>query len=196
MNRKMSLVVVIALLALLVLTLSASGVIAREAAPPDEVIAQPQAAQCTADPQVARLRILGRVLDEQGIAREGLRVQAVGLDGRRWGETRTQADGQYSLPSLPAGRYALRVLDERGRPLPQADSAEVVAVETTQWVKRDLFLASSKGSIRPMGIQQTGQITGVVTASGTGLPLADVSVTAYDAATGSYKGSGYTDSIG
>jgi len=38
MNRKLSLVVVIALLALLVLTLSASGVIAREVAQPDEVM--------------------------------------------------------------------------------------------------------------------------------------------------------------
>jgi protocatechuate 3,4-dioxygenase beta subunit len=136
------------------------------------------------------------VFDEQGAAREGLRVQAAGLDGRRWGETRTQAGGRYSLPSLPAGRYTLRVLDERGQLLQQADSAEVVAAETRQWVKRDLFLVSSKDSIRPMGIQQTGQITGVVTASGTGLPLADVVVTAYDAATGSSKGSGYTDSNG
>jgi len=196
MNRKLSLVVVIALLALLVLTLSASGVIAREVAQPDEVIAQPQASQCMADSQVARLRVLGQVFDEQGTAREGLRIQAAGLDGRSRGETRTQAGGRYSLPSLPAGRYTLRVLDERGQLLQQADSAEVMAAETKQWVKRDLFLASSKDSISPMGIQQTGQITGVVTASGTGLPLADVSVTAYDAATGSYKGSGYTDSNG
>src|SRR5512136_1046711 len=110
MNRKLSFVIVIALLALLALTVSASGVIAREAAPPDEVIAQPQAAQCTADPQVARVRVLGRVFDEQVVAREGLRVQAVGPDGERWGETRTQAGGQYSFPSLPVGRYTLRVL--------------------------------------------------------------------------------------
>jgi hypothetical protein len=196
MNRKLSLVVVIALLALLVLTLSASGVIAREVEQPDEVIAQPQVSPCMTDSQVARLRVLGQVFDEQGTAREGLRIQAVGPDGRSRGETRTQAAGRYSLPSLPAGRYTLRVLDERGQPLQQADSAEVVAAETTQWVKRDLFLASSKESISPMGIQQTGQITGVVTASGTGLPLADVSVTAYDAATGSYKGYDYTGSNG
>lgn len=196
MNRKLSLVVVIALLALLVLMLSASGVIAREAAQLDEVIAQPQAPQCMADSQAAKLRILGQVFDEQGTAREGLRVQAVGPDGMRRGETRTQAGGRYSFPSLPAGRYTLRVLDERGRPLPQADSAEVVAAETRQWVKRDLFLTSSKANISPLGIQATGQITGVVTASDTGLPLADVSVAASDAGTGSSIGYGYTNSAG
>ncbi len=196
MNRKLSLVVVIALLALLVLMLSASGVIAREAAQPDEVIAQPQALQCMADSQVARLRVFGQVFDERGMAREGLRVQAVRPDGISRGETRTQAGGRYSLPSLPAGRYTLRVLDERGRPLTLADGTEVMAAETQQWVKRDLVLAPSKSSISPLGIQQTGQITGVVTASGTGLPLADVSVTAYDAGTGSSTGYGYTDSNG
>ncbi len=196
MNRKLSLVIVIALLALLALTVSASGVIAREAAPPDKVIAQPPVAQCTADPQVARVRVLGRVFDEQGIAREGLHVQAIGQDGTKWGETRTQAGGRYSLPSLPAGQYTLRVLDERRRPMPQADDAEVVAAETQQWVKRDLFLASSKASLGPMGVQQTGQITGVVTASDTVLPLSNVDVWAYDAATGSFKGVASTDSNG
>jgi len=74
-----------------------------------------------------------------------------------------------------------------------ADDAEVVAAETEQWVKRDLFLASSKASLGPMGIQQTGQITGVVTASDTVLPLSNVDVWAYDAATGSYKGIASTD---
>ncbi len=72
----------------------------------------------------------------------------------------------------------------------------VVARETEPWVKRDLVLASSKSNVNPSGVQQTGQVTGVVTASGTGLPLADVSVIARDAATGSYQGSGYTDSAG
>jgi hypothetical protein len=196
MNRKLSLVVVIALLALLLLMLSAGGVIAREAAQPDEVIAQRPASQCMADSQAARLRVLGQVFDEQGTAREGLRIQAVGLDGKSWGEARTQAGGRYSLPSLPAGQYTLRVLDEYGQPLQLAGSAEVVATEPQQWVKRDLFLAPSKDNLSPLGSQATGQITGVVTALGTGLPLADVSVTAYDAGTGSYKGSGYTDSAG
>lgn len=196
MNRKLSLVVVIALLALLVLTLSASGVIARAAAQPAEVIAQPQVSPCTVDFQVARLRVFGQVFDAQGTARAGLRIQAVGPDGRSRIETRTRASGHYNFPSLPAGRYTLRVLDERGQPLLQADGAEVMAVEARQGVRRDLFLASSKDSTSPLSIQSTGQITGVVTASNTGLPLADVSVTAYDAATGSYKASDYTDSQG
>ena len=185
MNRKLSLVILIALLALLAFSQSASG-----------VLAQPQALPCLADSQVARLRVFGQVFDEQGTARQGLRIQAAGLDGRSWGETRTLADGRYSLPSLPAGRYTLRVLDEHGQLLQPTDSAEVVAAESKQWLKRDLFVASSKNSLSPMGIQQTGQITGVVTASGTGLPLADVDVTAYDAATGSYQGFGGTDSNG
>jgi len=195
MNRKLYLVIVIALLSLLALIVSASGVIAREAAPPSEVIVQPQAAQCTADSQVARLRVLGRVFDEQGIAREGLRVQAVGPDGERWGETRTQAGGRYSFPSLPAWRYTLRVLDERGRPL-QVDGAELVAVETARVVEHNLLLVPLQDNVGPATIQQTGQITGVVTTSDTGLTLANVSVTAYDAATGSFKGFAWTDSNG
>ena len=115
MNRKLSLVVVIVLLAFLALTLSASGVIAREVASPDGAMARPQASQCAADSQVARLRVLGQVFDEQGMAREGLRVQAVGPDDVRRGETRTQADGRYKL--------IIRSISEKQRPRRKAQRA-------------------------------------------------------------------------
>jgi hypothetical protein len=196
MNRKLSLIVVIALAAFLALLLSASGVVAREGASQATVNAQPLASQCTADSQAARLRVFGQVFDEQGTARAGLRVQAGGPDGLSLGEALTQTDGRYSFPSLPAGHYTLRVLDQRGRPLPQVGDAEVASSGTEPWVKRDLMLATSRSGVSPSGVQQTGQITGVVTASGTGLPLADVYVTAYDAATGSYEGFDSTDGTG
>ncbi len=81
MNRKLSLIVVIALAAFLALLLSASGVVAREGASQARVNAQPLASQCAADSQTARVRVFGQVFDEQGAARAGLRIQASGPDG-------------------------------------------------------------------------------------------------------------------
>lgn len=196
MNRKQSFIVFVAVLAV-ALVLSASVAVAREPAPPDEAAAPAQVSQCQASLPDARVRLLGRVFDAnaQGAAREGWRVQAVGPNGAVWGETPVQANGQYVFRALPAGQYTLRVLDERGRPQP-TDQAEVVLTEAQSQAEYDLLLAVLQGTFGPAGVQATGQITGVVTAAGTGLPIANVDVTVYDAATQSYQGSDTTDSSG
>lgn len=197
MNRKLSFVIVIAFLALLGFVVSVNGAIAGEISPPMDKVAAPlHPLPCTANPPVTGFHILGQVFDEQNhTAREGLSVQAVGPDGRLWGETRIRASGQYALPSLPDGQYTLRVLDERGRPLPLTTEVTVMTTENRPWARRDLFLASAQADPGPLEIEQTGQITGIVTALDTGLPI-DVGVTVYDATTGSYEGYGWTDSNG
>jgi hypothetical protein len=201
MNRKLNFIVVIAVAALVALLLSASGVIAQAGAPQ---VGAPQAAadpaplapQCADNAQTARLRVVGQVFDEQGAARAGLRVQAIRPDGQSRAEALTQADEHFSFPALPAGSYTLRVLDQRGRPLPLIGDAELNAPENKPWMTRDLVLASAKPSANPQSVQATGIITGVVTASDTGLPLSSVSITAYDSATGDSVDYSYTDPDG
>jgi hypothetical protein len=158
-----------------------------------------QTGACPANPLTLHgASVFGRVLDEQGAARQGLRVRVMGPGGAVLRETRTDAEGQYRFAPLPAGHYVLRALDEHRRPLLTGDSFEVAPTDTEQWLEHDLVLSLSTQEAHsdPTVIQATGRITGVVTAADTGLPLSDVAVDVYDAATWTSKGFDWTDSQG
>ncbi|MFN8535537.1 MAG: carboxypeptidase regulatory-like domain-containing protein [Dehalococcoidia bacterium] len=121
-------------------------------------------------------------------------------------------NGSYQLTNLPAGRNHLRVFDRTGRPLALVDDVlDLSGLQGT--IQRDLLLAESPASGEPSpppaaeptppptgrapmaGILATGQITGIVTAADSGLPVSGVTVWAYDA-TGSIANTASTNASG
>ena len=113
--------------------------------------------------------------------RAGLRVQVLRPDGRVVDETRTVSDGWFDFPSLPAGHYKLRVLNEDGQPLALAANAQVEVWPEHAYapVEYNLPLAPESPA-QPASILANGYITGIVTAADTGLPESDVSVRIYN----------------
>jgi len=111
-----------AILALLLLLTPVSGASAHPAGSGPGARDYPPSV--TADSQDAPQLILrGQVLN----GRSGLRVQvALPGGGPVVEETYVGPDGGYSFPSLPAGHYELRVVDEAGAPL---------ALEPNTWVE-------------------------------------------------------------
>ena len=142
-------------------------------------------------------RVCGQVLDVQGLVGANLQVQLLLPDGSIVRATRTDGQGSYGFFDLPAGHYQLRVVDENGKPLAlQAQvSLDIEPEQGQKPVEQTLLLAAlapdhgadasdlppAPARIElPAKIQADGVITGVVTAAGTGLPLAYVDVTVFD----------------
>ena len=149
--------------------------------------------------------IRGRVVDAYGAPQVGLRVEAVLPGDVPVASTRSEAGGRFTFADLQSGSYRLRVMDADGRTLLLAASSECTVTESeaqhpffhelvvlpTQVQTDDNPERSSvtpPAKIAPpkapadsvVSIQATGQITGVVTAQDTGLPVSSVSVSAYD----------------
>ncbi len=141
----------------------------------------------------------------------GLRVEASGPAGAVRSAL-SGVNGSYQLTNLPAGRNHLRVFDRTGRPLALVDDVlDLSGLQGT--IQRDLLLAESPASGEPSpppaaeptppptgrapmaGILATGQITGIVTAADSGLPVSGVTVWAYDA-TGSIANTASTNASG
>ncbi|MCC6314914.1 MAG: carboxypeptidase regulatory-like domain-containing protein, partial [Thermomicrobiales bacterium] len=141
----------------------------------------------------------------------GLRVEATGPAGAVRSAISGEG-GSFQLTNLAAGRNRLRVFDRTGRPLALVDNVlDLTGRNGT--IQRDLLLAESPVSGEPSppptaeptpppagrapmaGILATGQITGIVTAADSGLPLISVNVWAYDA-TGNVVGSASTNAAG
>jgi hypothetical protein len=65
--------------------------------------------------------LTGVVLDATGAVLSGARVEALGSETGLRREARTDANGRYVIPSLPAGTYELRVQMEKFRPVVRKD---------------------------------------------------------------------------
>ena len=63
MNRKLSLIVAVALVVFVVLWLSVNGVIAREDIPQIVAGTQPRTSQCAVNAETARFRMVGQIFD-------------------------------------------------------------------------------------------------------------------------------------
>ncbi|MGC8916444.1 MAG: carboxypeptidase regulatory-like domain-containing protein [Thermoanaerobaculum sp.] len=63
------------------------------------------------------LGFAGRVLDREGKAVSGVRVEVVDGGGRELAATTTDPFGLYRFDQLPAGTYTVRVVDPSGKPL-------------------------------------------------------------------------------
>jgi hypothetical protein len=163
----------------------------------------------TADPSPAMLIIRGRVVDALSQPQAGLLVQALLPSGRLVVQATTSADGRFVLANLPQPAWdqplRLQALDSAQHILalsptsqdkvsPAEEKApafhELVLAPTAQTARRPAPVSPS-----PAGIQATGQITGIVTAADTGLPLQFVYATAYTP-DGGYIDSTLTDSTG
>ncbi len=138
--------------------------------------------------------ISGTVTAEAGGARlEGINVSAYeATSGDYVNNDYTDTSGAYLVGGLAAGSYKLRFYDNDGQYLteyyddkPDLDSANPIAVTagvTTTDVNAQLA--------------QAGLVSGTVTGEDTGLPLTNVRARAYEAATGDYVTSDYTDDSG
>ena len=143
----------------------------------------------------------------------GLRVQVLASDGGVVDETRTGPSGGYRFTPLLSGHYTLRVLGERGQLLALTQNAQVETWLEQAQARREHILPlaapipvgeirSPEHSLAPMSlaqpvvVQATGQITGVVTAADTGVPLPGVEICAYPEPYQSCYGLYYTDATG
>jgi hypothetical protein len=154
----------------------------------------------------------GQVTDARGVSLEGLRVQALSL-ASVVGQAITGDAWRFTFDRLPVASYRLQVLrgDEAGgAPYQLLDPAAALVFSRPGLSQRMvvLALAPQEGMeiVQPgftppaprvdtAGIQATGQITGVLTASDTGLPLQFAYINAYDAE-GYYVSWAYTDMEG
>lgn len=147
-----------------------------------------------APPEAEVYRIGGRVLAPEGPA-AGVVVRLLAADGAIAAEAVTDDAGAYKFPAVVAAAYTLTVWTAADEPLAlEADGAALIAADTDgPHLIRDLRLAgflpgtapvapeaSGPGEPAGVGLQASGQITGLVTAADTGLPLASVSVRLYN----------------
>ncbi len=161
------------------------------------------------NPSPAMLIIRGQVVDALSQPQGGLLVQALLPSGHLVAQAYSSADGRFVLANLPQPALGqplrLQALgsDQQILALSPASQEkvspaegmapafhELVLAPTTQMTRRPVQVSPS-----PAGIQATGQITGVVTAADTGLPLQSAYATAYTP-DGGYITSTLTDSAG
>ncbi len=147
----------------------------------------------TLDPSPAALIIRGRVVDAFSQTQGGLLVQALLPTGRLVAQVSTSPDGRFVLANLPHAALGqplrLQALDSAQQilALSPASQDKVSPAEATAPVFHELVLAPTAQMSRrpapespsPAGIQATGQITGVVTAADTSLPLMSTYVVVY-----------------
>lgn len=143
--------------------------------------------------------IHGRVTDSQGNANQLWRVQAIRPDDRVADEVPVDAMGVFQIRPLPAAPYQLQVVGEHGRALslsPNSDNQvwpEMAMLTTAH--PRAYHLVVQAVDEAPLSIQGGGQITGVVTAADTALPLSSIYVQAYTV-DGNFSTSNFTNSQG
>ncbi len=161
------------------------------------------------NPSPAMLIIRGRVVDALSQPQAGLLVQALLPSGHVVAQAYSSADGRFALSNLsqPALGQPLRLQalgsDQRILALSPASQEKVSPAEEKAPVFHELVLAPTAQMSRrpapvspsPASIQATGQITGVVTAADTSLPLQSAYATAFTT-NGGYIDSTFTDSTG
>ena len=137
--------------------------------------------------------ITGTVTAEgSGAPLENVNVNAYeAATGDYVGSDTTNVSGTYHIGGLISDSYKLRFYDNSGAYLseyyddkPDLDSADPFSVTAG-------VTTTINAELTPAGI-----ITGTVTAEGSGAPLENVNVTAYEAATGDYVGSDTTNVSG
>ncbi len=144
--------------------------------------------------------VSGRVTDSgTGNGIQNVNVNVFNVATGLWaGYAYTDSSGAYRISGLPTGNYKLSFSASDyinqwlgGKPnppvttstaLPDATNVAVTAPNTTAGIN----MAMLKG----------GKIIGTVTDKLTGTALWNVNVSVYDAATGAWAGSGYTDNLG
>ena len=134
--------------------------------------------------------IVGRVIGGQA----GWRVQAMTATGRVVAETIAQEDGRYDLPALSSGVYRLAVLNMDGErvAVTGGETVRIDAHRLDQFANYNLAVRLI-GTNEPTVVQANGYITGVITASNTGLPV-QAAVAIYTAA-GQYQTTGYNEAV-
>ena len=152
------------------------------------------------------LIVRGQVIN----APDGARVQAARLDRTLAAETYVDPAGQYAFSPLPPDAYHLQVVDAQGHFLALTDDSQTSVLPAEPALRREYVLtvvvppaeaqtapASAVETAPPaepadgVTAQATGQITGVVTAADTSLPLPYTTVKAYDGA-GDVIGTGFS----
>ncbi len=136
--------------------------------------------------------ISGTVTDQAtGHPVEDAWVGVINLEGDYWyGETSTDASGHYTVAGLPGGDYKVEFygfpyVTEWWNNQPDFDTADTVSV--------------TPGVDTPgidSALDRGGSISGTVTDSLTGLPIAGVGVSAYSLSLDYYIGSTWTDASG
>ncbi len=159
--------------------------------------------------------VRGRVLDASGKPQPRLRIEALYPGGQAAGFTHSEKGGRFTLTGVEAGAYLLRVVDDSGKELPlsSSDAARVAEKELQRPRFHELVLvealtenlpqpaqvtpqpAEGAPALSPGAIQGTGQITGVVTAQDTGLPLQNIYINLFTTG-GDYVAFSWTDSDG
>ncbi|MEE8389556.1 MAG: carboxypeptidase regulatory-like domain-containing protein [Anaerolineae bacterium] len=103
----------------------------------------------------------------------------------------SDASGIYRIGGLAAGNYKLRFRDYNGVYLPEYYD------DKPDWGSADpVTVTAGVTTTANAQLAQAGMISGTVTAEGSGTPLSNVDVNAYDATTGSYVDDDTTDASG
>lgn len=153
--------------------------------------------------------IRGGVVDALSQPQAGLLVQALLPSGRLVAQALTSAGGHFVLSNLPQPalgqplRLQALAQDQSILALSPASLVHVSPAEAQRPIHHELVLAPTAQTARrpalvspsPAGILATGQITGVVTAADTSLPIMFTYATAYTP-DGGYIKSALTDSNG
>jgi hypothetical protein len=123
---------------------------------------------------------------------EGIRVSAYYADVNRFADrATTDVTGTYRLPGLGPIAYKVRFWDGDGNYLTEWHQDEPT------WEAADpVPLTSGVTTTVNAELSAAGVIRGTVTAAGDGVPLEDIGVTVYDAASGSFVTSDSTDATG
>lgn len=160
--------------------------VAGYAVPPATLARQHNRAQPSPPLEVtapAMVPIHGRVTTEAGVTQSGWRVQAVRSDGGVADEVPLDAMGTFQFRPLLAAAYRLQVVDEIGGALPLSPTShdQVLPEQAllTAARPRAYRLIVQTTDVAPFSIQGGGQITGVVTAADTALPVSGIYVRAY-----------------
>ena len=137
--------------------------------------------------------ISGTVTDKvTGSVIQGISITATNADTGLYGHGYTDSTGTYNITGLPSGSYKLRFysyndpyLDQWYNDKADSASADLVVVTAPETVT-GINAALAKGAV----------VSGTITEEGSGAPLPNCYVAAYDATTGNYVKSDYTDGTG
>jgi hypothetical protein len=144
-----------------------------------------------------KFAIHGRVTHQAGISPTSWRVQALRPDGKVADEMVIGADGFYQLRPLSPAIYELQVVDEYDHILSLSPGSQNRIWPDAGSLADEylLIVEADTPDMTAVFIQGSGQITGVVTAEDTGLPLSSIYVVAYSL-DGGYQDGDFTDSQG
>ena len=123
----------------------------------------------------------GRVVDEHGLPRSGLRVQIISAHGSVVDEAISEADGEYRIYHLPQTPFTFRVYDPSGRSLElltfESGIAQLAPVASRAGLELNGRSSPTATFNKNSGNEAAnGQISGALTAADSGLPVDDALV--------------------